>query len=262
MTSEKETFEGDELVSETYRELGVDKASERLNQSILRMASGGGKPSPARGFLFSPLMKPLAWAATIALSVAIVLESSQVPTVPVQTDNVPAAEMIREEAVLQDTDVLEKAENRARLQSGPGPQLISEDDLGRNAGAHDEVEVFSREAKGQLDAVAAPMQSSQPESALTEEVSAARERAADSSTAKKRAADFPADSQPKASYSLSMEQRDRADACDAAARLSEESWIKCIENLRRSGDEEAADREYEAFILEYSLESRDLEGNK
>ena len=261
MTSEKETVEGDELVTETYRELGVEKAPERLNQSILRMASGGGKPSPARGFLFSPFMKPLAWAATITLSLAIVLESFQVPTVPVQTDNVPAADMMREETVLQNTDVLEKAENRARLQSGPRPQLISEDDLGRNAGAQDEVEVFSGEAKGKLDA-AAPMLSSQPESALTEDVSAARERAADFSAAKKRAADFSTDNQPKASYSLSMEQPDRADACNAAARLSEEGWLTCIENLRQSGNMEAADREYEAFILEYSLESRELEGNK
>jgi len=252
MTNEKEPFEEDELVTETYRELGVEKAPERLNQSILRMASAGGKPSPAGGILFAAWMKPLALAATIGLSLAIVLEVSQVPTVTVQTDSVPAAEMMREEAVLQDADVLEKAENRARLQSGPSRQLISEDDLGHSADTHDELEVFSREVKGKLDAVAAPMRSSQPELPATEEISAARERAAD----------IPADSLPKASYSLLMEQSDRADSCDATVRLSEESWQTCIENLRRSGDKEAADREYEAFILKHPVKSRDLEGNR
>ena len=267
MTSEKETFEGDELVTETYRELGVEKAPEHLNQSILRMAAAGGKPSPARGVLFGPFMKPLAWAATIGLSLAIVLELSQVPTAAIRPDIAPTAEMMRKEAavdevVVQDNDVLEKTENRARLQSGPSRQLDSEDDLGRSADTHDQVEVFSREAKGKLDAVAAPMQSSQPESPQTEEISAARERAAGFSAAKKQAADIPADSLPKGSDSLLMEQTDGADSCDVAARLSEEGWQTCIENLRQSGNEEAADREYEAFMLEYPVESRDLEGNK
>jgi len=255
MTNEKEPFEGDKLVTETYRELGVEKAPERLNQSILQMASGGGKPSPAGGILFATWMKPLAFAATLGLSLAIVLELSQVPTVTVQTDNVPAVERMREEAVLEDADVLEKAENRARLPSGPSRQLISAD-------THDELEVFSREVKGKLDAVAAPMQSSQPESPATEEISAARERTADFSAAKKQAADIPAGSLPKASYSLLMEQSDTADSCDAAVRLSEESWLTCIENLRRSGDGEAADREYEVFILKHPVESRDLGENR
>jgi len=207
MTNEKEPFEGDELVTETYRELGVEKAPERLNQSILRMAPGGGKPSPAGGILFAAWMKPLAFAATIGLSLAIVLELSQVPTVTVQTDNVPAAEVMREEAVLQNANVLEKAENRARLQSGPSRQLISEGDLGRSADTHDEVEAMVSDL-------------------------------------------------------FLLEQSDIADSCDAAVRLSRESWLTCIEELRQSGSEEAADREYEAFILDYSVESGDLEGNR
>jgi len=224
MTTEKETFEGDELVSETYRELGVEKAPERLNQSILRMASGGGKQSPVRGSLFAPWMKPVAWAATIGLSLAIVLELTQVPTVTVPSDKAPAAERMREEAVLQDADVLKKTENRARLQSGPNRQLISEDELGRSAGRYDDVEVLGRESKGKVDAVAAP-------AAMVSDL-------------------------------FMLEQSAIAESCDAVARLARESWLECIENLRQSGSEEAAAREYEAFILEYSVESDDLEGNK
>ena len=257
MNSGKEPFDGDHLVTETYRKLGVEKAPEHLNHSVLRMASGGGLRSPARNILFSAWMKPVAWAATIGLSLAIVLELSQVPTAVVPPDLAPAAEPMREEAVVkevaaQNNDVVEKSESRARLQSGPSRQLISDGELGRSAGTDDDVEVFSREVKSKIDAVATPSQSNERLSPATVEFSATR----------KRAADIPADSAPNASCSLSMEQSDMADSCDAQTRLSEESWQECIENLRRSGDEEAADREYEAFILKHPVKSRDLEGNK
>ena len=207
MNSGKEPFDGDDLVTETYRELGVEKAPERLNQDVLRMASGGGLRSPTRNILFGAWMKPVAWAATIGLSLAIVLELSEVPTAPVQSDPVrsdsmPTAESMREEA-LEETQVI-------------------------NA-----VEVFSREPKGKLDAVAAPSQP--PIAAKTEAM---------------------------VSDLFLLEQSDIADSCDAAVRLSRESWLECIEELRQSGSEEAADREYEAFILDYSVESGDLEENK
>jgi len=207
MNSGKEPFDGDDLVTETYRELGVEKAPERLNQDVLRMASGGGLRSPTRNILFGAWMKPVAWAATIGLSLAIVLELSEVPTAPVQSDPVrsdsmPTAESMREEA-LEETQVI-------------------------NA-----VEVFSREPKGKLDAVAAPSQP--PIAAKTEAM---------------------------VSDLFLLEQSDIADSCDAAVRLSRESWLTCIEELRQSGSEEAADREYEAFILDYSVESGDLEENK
>jgi len=226
MTTEKDAFEGDDLVTETYRELGVEKAPEHLNQRILAMAPQDGKQSPERGILFAVWMKPVAWAATIGLSLAIVLELSQVPTVVVPSDKAPAAELLREEAELQDTDLLKKTENRARLQSGPNRQLISKDELGRSAARVDDVEILSRESKGKIDAAAA---------------------------APEMVSDL---------FMLEQKEFDIADSCDTAVRLSAEGWLECIENLRQSGHEAAADREYEAFILEYSVESRDLEGNK
>ncbi len=253
MNSGKEPFDGDDLVTETYRELGVEKAPEHLNQSVLRMASGGGFRSPTRNILFGAWMKPVAWAATIGLSLAIVLELSEVPTAPDRSDNVPTAESMPEEA-LEETQVInaaanEKVENRARPESAPNRQLVSEDELGRSTGAYDDVEVFSREPKGKLDAVAAP---SQPPLAAKTEIPAAKERGAE----------LPADSQRMASYVLSVEHSDVDDLCNATARLSEESWLTCIDKLRSSGSEEAADREYEAFILKYPVESSNLEGNK
>jgi hypothetical protein len=255
MTSERDPFEGDELVTETYRELGVEKAPEHLNQSILRMASGGAKQGGARNLLFAAWMKPLAWAATIGLSLAIVLELTQLPTAAVRSDGVPAAESIREEAALQDADESDKARKAtapgaAALFTGPIVEEIRSTDT-----VTDDVEVFSREAKGKLDAVAA--QSPSP-------VSAAEPPATLQTSARKRAADLPADSEPTASVSVLAEQKesDIDESCDAAVRLSAEDWLECIDNLRQSGAEEAADLEYEAFVLEYPIETGNLELNK
>jgi hypothetical protein len=285
MTTERDPFEGDELVTETYRELGVEKAPEHLNKSILRMASGGRGQTGARNPLFAAWMKPVAWAATIGLSLAIVLELTQVPTAAVRSDPVPAAESVREEAALQDADESDKALNRARTQSGPNRQATNENELGRSADSRDnarksaasgaaaiftdsiveevsvtdtvtdDVEVFSRETKGKLDAIAA--QSPSP-------VSAAALPTSPQPSAGKRVADLPADSEPMASFSVLAEQDKSGfdESCDEAVRLSREDWLECIDNLRQSGAEEAADLEYETFVLEYPTETRDLVPNK
>jgi hypothetical protein len=261
MTTERDPFERDELVTETYRELGVEKAPEHLNQSILRMASGSSKQIGGGQFLFAAWMKPLAWATTIGLSLAIVLELSQVPTAAVRSDIVPAAvESIREEAKLQDASVLDKAESPARVQSRPILQAISEDELGRSVASDADVEVFSRETKGKIDAIAAPAQLSSSPAAAP----AAEKPASLQSTARKRVADVPTENESIASFAILAEQKesDIAESCEAAVRLSADEWLLCIANLRQSGAEEAADLEYEAFILEYPNENRDLEPNK
>ena len=282
MTIEKEPFERDDLVTETYRELGVEKAPEHLNQRILRMASGDGGQSSARNFLFAAWMKPVAWAATIGLSLAIVLELSRVPMTPGPADYVPAAELIREEEAQQDTDAFEQDERPAAAKSEASRPSVSADESGRSTAAHDSVEIFSREPKGTLDTVAAPAQSSQVALPATTETSAAKERVVDPPAVRQRLTDLPAqskrmadiagpskpaadglaDSQTMAAFALSAEQSDADDFCDVSVRLSEETWLACIENLRRSGSEEAADREYEAFILEYPVESHGAENNK
>ncbi len=262
MTTESDPFERDELVTETYRELGVEKAPEHLNQSILRMASGGSKQTGAGKLLFAAWMKPLAWAATIGLSLAIVLELSQVPTAAVRSDTVPAVESIREEAKLQDASVLEKAESPARMQSRSNLQAISEDELGRSVASDADVEVFSRETKGKIDAIAAPAPAQLSPSPVA--VPAAEKPASPQSTARKRAADVPTENKSMASFAVLAEQKesDIAESCEAAVRLSADDWLLCIANLRQSGAEEAADLEYKAFILEYPNENRDLEPNK
>ena len=255
MTTENESFDGDVLVTETYRELGVEKAPEDLNQSILQMASGGSDKKPGHSFLFAAWTKPLAWAATIGLCLALVLQLTELPTAAVRPDAVrhnivPAADMMLEERALHDTVKLERLELNQ--------QAISKDEIGRAASTADSVEVFSRQPKGKSDAVAAPAQSFPAIAPATTPATP------EASSARKRAESIPADIKPMPSFLVSAEQKesDIADSCAEAARLSEEDWLKCIDDLRRSGRGEDADREHEAFILMYSLESLDSDENK
>jgi hypothetical protein len=242
MTTEKETFEGIALVSEAYRELDVENAPEQLNQRILKMASKEGKKANEPGFLFTAWMKPLAWTATIGLSIAIVLEFSELPTATVPSD----ALVLQEEAAMLDS-------NRAE-EVAPERRDISEDEIRKDVGTRDAFEELSRQQKSKSEAVAAPAQSSPVPATAASETSSAR----------KRAVNLPADGRAMASFSIQAEQKesDTANSCDEAIRLSREDWLECIDNLRLSGALEAADREYQAFILKYSLESRDMEGNK
>jgi len=66
----------DETVSRAYREVANESAPEHLNQAILAQARKAARPRYAR---LRAWTRPLAWAATVALSVAVVLEVTQLP---------------------------------------------------------------------------------------------------------------------------------------------------------------------------------------
>ncbi len=71
-----EIEQDDRLVSTTYRDVADERAPEHLNHSILQQAATTAQPRYARSMSW---MRPMAWAATIGLSLAIVLEITQVP---------------------------------------------------------------------------------------------------------------------------------------------------------------------------------------
>ena len=256
MTSERDIFEGDERVTEAYRELGAEKAPEHLNETILEMAAGAGKHSGERDKPLVAWMKPLAWTATIGLSLAIVLELTQVPTANVRYDAAPHAESVLEEIAIQDTDKLQTIEHRVLEQTGANRSAITKDE------AADDVEVFRRESKGKMDFVAAPAQMPSSPAPTPASVDHMPDDLQD--TARKRAADSATLNMPMASFAVIAEEKeaDFAESCDAQVRLSAGDWLECIDNLRQSGALEAADREYKALILEYPNESEKLEPNK
>jgi len=202
MTNERDNEDMDTRVSETYRKLSAPRVPDHLNQTILRMAAA--KRPGKGGFLFAAWVKPVTLAATIVLSLAIVLELTEVPTTAIRTEVIPAIEQQAESVA--DESIVEEL-------------VLKDTDLAKS------------EVKGKTNSFAAA-----PAAALP--------------AARKRAADIPDSNQPAATR------------CDEKALLSADTWLDCIDKLRESGLTQDADREYEAFILEYPAEAANPEPNK
>jgi len=233
MTNERDKADMDARVSEAYRELSAPRVPDHLNQTILRMAA---KQSPGKlNSLFAKWMKPVTVTATIALSLAIVLELTEMPTTAIQMEAVPAiesqAESVREEFTPQETDSLDRAEGRARSQFEQSSMPVREDEpapadaLILEELVLKDTDLVKSQAKDKIDSFAAsPSAAALP-------------------AARKLAADMPDANQPATA------------TCDEKARQSAETWLDCIDKLRESGFSLDADREYEAFILEYPAEA-------
>jgi len=68
--------ETDRLVSDAYNELANERTPEALNQEVLRLAAKAGR---TRYSIARAWMRPVAWAATIGLSLVVVLELANTP---------------------------------------------------------------------------------------------------------------------------------------------------------------------------------------
>ncbi len=239
MSNERNNEEMDELVSNTYRELASENTPEHLDQAVLQLASGKAGARGTGNSLFTLWMKPAAWAATIGLSLAIVLEFTELPspeTVVVPIDAPPSAESnrpnsVQEEFQSRDDAILERAEARDRAQQSPSPVAVSEDE------PVVEIDLSDVALKRKLNSYATSP------SGIAQ--SAAREKVASEPAGREEA----------------KKESDASNACDEQARESVENWLTCITQLRASGAIDAADREYEALIHEYPDETVEFESN-
>jgi len=92
--------DGDRLVSETYRDLARERAPQALNKTILRRATAASR----QGYLRSASwMRPMAWATTVGLCLAIVFEVTHVP--PPES---AVFDMSNDAVDLSSTEMLEK----------------------------------------------------------------------------------------------------------------------------------------------------------
>lgn len=83
MTNDRDNMISDPSVSATYRQLADERAPADLDEKILHRAAAAPR---AGSHLGRAWMKPVAWAATIGLSLAIVLEMTQLPQAPPDID--------------------------------------------------------------------------------------------------------------------------------------------------------------------------------
>ena len=135
------------LVSRTYRESASERVPDALNQAVLRQAAQNVSSRYSRAVFW---MRPMAWAATIGLCLAIVIDLSSLPqpdssmlSVPAEGARLDASDAIAPQRI--EAEALERrarktidAQGRVKLQNAPSlgkaeapkPASISESDAG------------------------------------------------------------------------------------------------------------------------------------
>ncbi len=126
----------DTLVSQTYRESAVEQVPDKLDQAVLQRARQHTSNRYSRSVIW---LRPMAWAATIGLCLAIVVEINNVPQpLPEQivrpaapADAMTAAEKPDEEAVEVQRNQVETA--RTEMHEAVAPQRVEAEALQQRA---------------------------------------------------------------------------------------------------------------------------------
>ena len=132
MTEERNTPEStrdqDALVTETYRDMADERTPAHLDQVVLRRAGRAVRPNYSR---LTTWTRPMAWAATVMLTVTLVLQITEVPApqAPVFEARPTKNERNADEFKLKDMELLRQAEDMARVQLGesnrPEPSQVA-----------------------------------------------------------------------------------------------------------------------------------------
>ncbi len=230
MTNERQhpdsAAETDETVSATYRELSREGAPNYLNEKVLQQAARKAlRPRYSRSIVWT---RPLAWAATVGLCLAIVLEVTRVPAPEIVTTEDPI-------------DFLE-AESLTAPEEAQAPVRQQPETL--------------KDIKSQLGRSAAKQAANEPKSEVH-----MREKAYDAE------ADFNSVEEGVVSgeVELEMQYADRllrsndvtatampallaVNECSDEVRVDPVSWLACIADLEETGDTEAALRQRKALM--------------
>jgi hypothetical protein len=236
MTNERDyrddTHDKDEVVSAMYRQLAAERVPDRLNKSVLRQAAKPVRRPYAISVLWT---KPIAWAATIAICLAITLQVTQLP----DPELIPAAVM--PPAMEQTAD--EGAAVSKTRQESPAKELrsrVSADGVVAESLAS---EPGAAPATPNDAPETSELKRSMPEFEFqdTDMLRRADEmvRMQSGSTQPSEEIAAPA---VAASPALAF---DTVAACDDAARAQPESWQACIEMLEEAGLAEEAQRQRE-----------------
>ena len=229
MTNENNDIET--RVSDAYRDLASETAPPELDRKVLSMAAGARRSRYGKARTW---IRPAAWAATIGLSLAFVLELSQVPeNAPLSTGGSDADtfEILDESAV--------GGEPPARTKSDAAVRQERETRLDSSAASSPGAPSAAAEPAADRDSAAADFEAD--DMRLLEE---AEERARMQSGQARPAA-------RAAEFSAVAEKKEQASGCDADARTSAQTWYACIEALRESGLPDAAAAEFEALRAEF-----------
>ncbi|MBT8099873.1 MAG: hypothetical protein KJO82_08990 [Gammaproteobacteria bacterium] len=253
MSNERTT---DDDVSRTYRDIANERTPERLNDAILQQAAKAARPSYARSIRWT---RPLAWAATITLCLALTLQFTRLPTPDSVVLPTPAASPAKREVPetdaglrqdepavsadaelhdsdssgafandvkplrmdVQDKEIVERARQMSQARSGALAEAVTD------APADD--------AEQKLSAASAVADTAAMSAALPAEAEAeAREAAGVAHRAADRVAE-PLKAQ--------LEEQSEPDGCDDDAKSEPERWQACIDDLEAAGRKAEAKRQ-------------------
>lgn len=241
MTSERNnTGEHDEALSRVYRELSAETTPAALDDRVLRearAAARSGYTAPKRW------MRPLAWAATVTLTISILVHMAELPAPddtlpPAMVEQEPPAETLAApgapEAELR-RDLTESTDNLERslaIEAAPAPAA---------PGAPAERRERALQAEAARDADAAEANATLEEAARAMPEADMLRRASDLA----RQQDAGSEAAPAAtSFAFSALEGTQVEShCDETARASAATWYECVVTLREAGLAEAADKE-------------------
>jgi hypothetical protein len=243
----------DEQVSAAYQDLAKERAPKHLDDKVLRMARGNTeRPQYSRWIAWS---RPLAWAATVALCLAITLEVTQVTT----PDDMPTATIPAEVAApaAMIAPELQKDKREQMLEQDTDQQFTVSDSTSDSM-----ADAISSE-KLSLARSAAKQTANEPAQAGRMRQSADFSDLAEEESVEEMIATPAMDLEVKATSELRRENGSvsagyaassalaadiPADECSEESRADPESWLECIDALEASGDVEAASRQRENLV--------------
>jgi len=225
-----EANDKDPRVADVYRDIASEETPAELDLKVLAMAAAEARV--AHGFPRT-WFRPLAWAATIALSFAFVLEMSQVDDVPTPRTDADLAEVLEESAAPVDAAGKQKDEGRIR-------QQLSK----RSSDAPATMKVTITPAQPEPATADALANAPALESPAVGSSSVESDFAVADEQARSRA-------EPARALALYAEKKEQAEGCDKDARASADAWYQCVEDLRTAGQDEPARQELEALLAQF-----------
>jgi hypothetical protein len=201
----------DTLVSRTYREAAVERAPDDLNQAVLLRARQHSSNRYSRSVIW---LRPMAWAATIGLCLAIVVEINNVPQPTPEQMALPAAPA---DTISDGKKLDEEAVQAIRTEGGAASSDMNEAVVPQRI----ETEALQQRARKTVDDQGRVSLQDVPQHSKSE----AREL-------KFVPAEIPV-------------------TCKAQARATPETWLACIEALEEEGLDEVAGEQREQLQVAF-----------
>lgn len=226
-----ETNDNDPRVSETYQAMATETTPPELDEKILSMAADSGRPAYG---LSRAWFRPMAWVATIGLSLAFVLEMSELNDVAEPAATYLDADEMLEERVVGDQAVKDTMDD-SRLRQ----ELDERSDVA--------VEAKASSPPAAVEVAPAEDAPSVSEDFAADNMMLLREA---EEQARARAGPARAVAVNGATAALAM-KKEQASLCDESARVDAASWYACVEDLREKDLGDAAGLELEALLSEF-----------